>query len=52
MVTGGFVPGGIGNFSVVAAVCLVFECMECSVWGAEHFDLANHHPSPLLYFYK
>ena len=47
------VPGGyrgVGNFSVVAAACLLFECMGCSAWGAEHFDLANHHPSPLYIF--
>ena len=27
----GFGAGGIGNFSVVATVCLVFECTGCSV---------------------
>ena len=28
-VAGGFGAGDIGNFSVVAAVCLVFECTGC-----------------------
>ena len=51
VVAGGFGAKIIGNFSVVAVVCLVFECMGCSAGSAEHFDLANHHPSPLLYFY-
>ena len=51
-VAGGLGAGDIGNFSVVAAVCLVFECTGCSAGSTEHFDLANHHPSPLLYFYK
>ena len=54
-VAGSLGPVGIGNISVVAVVCLVFECMGCSAEGTEHFavvGLANHHPSPLLYFYK
>ena len=51
-VAGGFGAGGVGNSSVMAAVCLVFECMGCSAGGTEHFDLANHHLSLLLYFYK
>ena len=50
VVAGGFGPGGVGNFSVVAAVHLVFECVGCSVEGA--VDFVNHHPSPLLCFYK
>ena len=48
-------PGGIGNSSVVVAMCLAIECNGCSAGGTEHFvvvGLANHHPSPLLYFYK
>ena len=52
---GGFGPGDIGNSSLVVAVCLEMECMGCSAGGTEHFVvvvLANHHPSPLLYFYK
>ena len=52
---GGFGPGDIGNSSLVVAVCLAIECMGCSAGGTEHFVvgvLANHHPSPLLYFYK
>ena len=51
----GFGPGGIGNSSVVVAVGLAIECTGCSAGGADHFvvvGLANHHPSPLLYFYK
>ena len=52
VVAGGTGDGGTENVSVVAAVCLVFECRGCSAGGAEHFDLVNHHPSPLLYFYK
>ena len=51
-VAGGFGAGGVGNFSVVAAVYLVFEHTGCSAGGTEHFDLANHHLSPLLYFYE
>ena len=50
---GGLGPGGIGNSSVVVAVCLAIECMGCSAGGTEHFvGLTNHHPSPLLYFHK
>ena len=53
---GGFGPAGIGNSSVVVAVCLAIECMGCSAEGIEHFvgfgGLANHYPSPLLYLYK
>ena len=52
---GGFGPGSIGNSSVVATVCLAIECTGYSVGGIEHFvvvGLANHHPSPLLCFYK
>ena len=49
VVAGDLVPGFIGIFSVVAAVCSVFECMGCSVEGA--VDFACHHPSPLLCFY-
>ena len=37
----------IGNFSAVAAVHLVLECVGCSVENAVY-----HHPSPLLCFYK
>ena len=50
----GFGPEGIGNSSIVVAVCLVIECMGYSAVDTEHFvvGLANHHPSPLLYFYK
>ena len=50
VVAGGFGPGGIGNFSAVTAVCLMFECTECSV--EDTVDFAYHHPSPLLSFYK
>ena len=50
VVAGGFVPGSIDNFSVAAAVCLVFECMRYSVEGT--VDFANCHPNPLLCFYK
>ena len=48
VVAGGLVLGGVGNFSVVAAVCSVFECVGCSVEGT--VDFAYHHPSPLLFF--
>ena len=51
---GGFGPGNVGNSSVVVTMCLVIECMGCSAGGTEHFVvvvLANHHPSPLLYFF-
>ena len=40
------------NFSVVVAVCPVSECMGCSAEDVIVVDLVNHHPSPLLYFYK
>ena len=50
MVAGGFEPGSYGKFSVVAAVHLVLECTGCSVEDA--VDFVNHHPSPLLCFYK
>ena len=50
VVAGGFVPGGIGSFSVVAAVCLVFESMGYSIEDAA--DFAHPHSSPLLCFYK
>ena len=48
VVAGGLVPRGVGNFSVVAVMCSVFECVRCSVEGA--VDFAYHHPSPLLGF--
>ena len=51
----GFGPGDIGNSSVVVVVCLAIEFMGYSAGCTEHFVvvcLANHHPSPLLYFYK
>ena len=38
-----------GGNSVVVAAHLVPECMGCS---AEHFVFDDHHPSPLLCFYK
>ena len=50
---GCFGPGGIGNSLVLVPVCLAIEHTGCSAGGAEHFvvvGLANHHPSPLLYF--
>ena len=50
VVAGGFEPGGIGKFSVVAAVHPVLECVGCSVEDAVNF--VNHHPSLLLCFYK
>ena len=50
VVAGGFVPEGIGSFSVVAVVCLLFECVGCSVEGT--VDFINQHLSPLLCFYK
>ena len=48
---GGFGPGGVGNSSVVVAVCLAIECMGCFFFVVV-VGLANCHPSPLLYFYK
>ena len=32
-------PGGIGNSSLVVAVCLAIECMGCSAGGTEHLLL-------------
>ena len=43
VVAGGLVPGGIGNFSAVAAAHSVF-----AYEGTDYF--AYHHPSPLLCF--
>ena len=55
LAAGGSGSEGIRNSSIVVALCLVVDYMVCSAGVTEHFvvvGLANHHPSPLLYFYK
>ena len=47
VIIGSFGPGG--SSSVVVVVHLMLECMG---YSDEHFVFDDHHPCPLLYFYK